>query len=75
MRSEIKSADGTRIRWLAAGEGPPFVLVPGGFGDEHTFDPLVTQLTVDCVASRSADEERDSATMRRSTRTTTSTTT
>src|SRR6266581_1963201 len=44
MHGEIKSADGTTIRWLAAGEGPPLVLVPGGLGDEHAFDPLVTQL-------------------------------
>lgn len=44
MRSEIESADGTRIRWLAAGEGPPLVLVPGGLGGEHAFDPLVAQL-------------------------------
>jgi pimeloyl-ACP methyl ester carboxylesterase len=45
MRTEIKSADGIRIRWLAAGEGPPLVLVPGGLGDEHAFDPLVARLS------------------------------
>jgi pimeloyl-ACP methyl ester carboxylesterase len=44
MRGEIKSVDGTTIRWLAAGEGPPLVLVPGGLDDEHAFDPLVAQL-------------------------------
>jgi len=44
MRGESKSADGTRIRWLAVGEGLPLVLVPGGLGDVHAFDPLVTQL-------------------------------
>jgi pimeloyl-ACP methyl ester carboxylesterase len=38
MRGEIKSVDGTTIRWLAAGEGPPLVLVPGGLDDEHAFD-------------------------------------
>jgi pimeloyl-ACP methyl ester carboxylesterase len=42
--SEIRSADGTTIRWLAAGKGPPLVLVPGGLGDEHAFDPLVAKL-------------------------------
>jgi pimeloyl-ACP methyl ester carboxylesterase len=51
MRSEIKAADGTRIRWLADGEGPPLVLVPGGLGDEHAFDPLVAWLSrrVRCI--------------------------
>jgi pimeloyl-ACP methyl ester carboxylesterase len=44
MHGETRSADGTTIRWLAAGEGPPFVLVPGGLGDEHVFDPLVARL-------------------------------
>jgi len=44
MHGEIKSADGTTIRWLAAGAGPPLVLVPGGLGDEHAFDPLVARL-------------------------------
>ena len=44
MRGEVNSADGTTIRWFAVGEGPPLVLVPGGLGDEHAFDPLVTQL-------------------------------
>jgi pimeloyl-ACP methyl ester carboxylesterase len=44
MRGETKSADGTMIRWAVAGEGPPFVLVPGGLGNEHAFDPLVAQL-------------------------------
>src|SRR5436190_8338831 len=44
MRGEVKSADGITIRWLAAGEGPPLVLVPGGLGDEHAFDPLVARL-------------------------------
>ena len=38
------SADGTKIRWLAVGQGPPLVLVPGGLGDEHAFDPLVGRL-------------------------------
>jgi pimeloyl-ACP methyl ester carboxylesterase len=44
MRGETTSADGTTIRWLAEGTGPPFVLVPGGLGDEHAFDPLVARL-------------------------------
>jgi pimeloyl-ACP methyl ester carboxylesterase len=44
MRSEATSADGTTIRWLAVGTGPPLVLVPGGLGDEHAFDPLVARL-------------------------------
>jgi pimeloyl-ACP methyl ester carboxylesterase len=45
MRNEIRSLDGTAIRWVAAGEGQPLVLVPGGLGDEHAFDPLVVHLT------------------------------
>jgi pimeloyl-ACP methyl ester carboxylesterase len=51
VRGEVKSADGTTIRWLTAGEGPPLVLVPGGLGDEHAFDPLVAQLSarVRCI--------------------------
>jgi pimeloyl-ACP methyl ester carboxylesterase len=51
MRGEITSADGTTIRWLAVGQGPPLVLVPGGLGDEHAFDPLVERLAarVCCV--------------------------
>jgi pimeloyl-ACP methyl ester carboxylesterase len=51
MRAEIKSVDGTTIRCLAVGEGPPLVLVPGGLGDEHAFDPLVAQLSrrVRCI--------------------------
>jgi pimeloyl-ACP methyl ester carboxylesterase len=44
MHGEAPSVDGTTIRWLAVGEGPPLVLVPGGLGDEHAFDPLVAQL-------------------------------
>jgi pimeloyl-ACP methyl ester carboxylesterase len=44
MHGETRSADGTTIRWVAAGEGPPFVLVPGGLGDEHAFGPLVARL-------------------------------
>ena len=38
------SRDGTIIRWVAVGQGPPLVLVPGGLGDEHAFDPLVDRL-------------------------------
>jgi pimeloyl-ACP methyl ester carboxylesterase len=51
MRGETTSADGTTIRWLAVGQGPPLVLVPGGLGDEHAFDPLVERLAarVCCV--------------------------
>ena len=51
MRGETKSADGTTIRWLAAGDGPPLVLVPGGLGGEHAFDPLVAQLSgrLNCI--------------------------
>ena len=44
MRGETTSADGTTIRWLAEGTGPPFLLVPGGLGDEHAFDRLVARL-------------------------------
>ncbi len=51
MRGEIESADGIAIRWLAVGSGPPLVLVPGGIGDEHAFDPLVGHLAgrLQCV--------------------------
>jgi pimeloyl-ACP methyl ester carboxylesterase len=51
MRNEIRSVDGTVIRWVAAGQGQPLVFVPGGLGDEHAFDPLVAHLTdrVRCV--------------------------
>lgn len=51
MHGDTRSADGTTIRWVAAGEGPPFVLVPGGLGDEHAFDPLVARLAgrVRCI--------------------------
>src|SRR5262249_7300804 len=51
MQGEIRSADGITIRWLAAGDGPPLVLVPGGLGDEHAFDPLVAHLAgrLQCV--------------------------
>jgi pimeloyl-ACP methyl ester carboxylesterase len=44
MRGEVRSSDGTAVRWLAAGQGQPLVLVPGGLGDEHAFDPLVAHL-------------------------------
>lgn len=44
MRGEVRSSDGTTVRWLAAGRGQPLVLVPGGLGDEHAFDPLITHL-------------------------------
>ncbi len=51
VRDEIDSLDGTTIRWLTVGEGPPLVLVPGGLGDEHAFDPLVVRLSnrVRCI--------------------------
>lgn len=45
MRGEIRSLDGTAVRWVAEGRGQPLVLVPGGLGDEHAFDPLVAHLT------------------------------
>jgi pimeloyl-ACP methyl ester carboxylesterase len=45
MQGEARSADGTIIRWLEAGAGPPLVLVPGGLGGEHAFDPLVSHLS------------------------------
>lgn len=44
MRGEVRSPDGTAVRWLAAGQGQPMVLVPGGLGDEHAFDPLIGHL-------------------------------
>ena len=44
MRGEARSLDGTTVRWAAAGRGPTLVLVPGGIGDEHAFDPLVAKL-------------------------------
>jgi pimeloyl-ACP methyl ester carboxylesterase len=44
MSAEVQSRDGTVIRWVATGAGPPLVLVPGGIGDEHAFAPLVAEL-------------------------------
>jgi pimeloyl-ACP methyl ester carboxylesterase len=44
MQGETRSADGTIVRWLTDGSGPPLVLVPGGLGGEHAFDPLVAEL-------------------------------
>jgi len=45
MRGEVRSTDGITVRWLAAGRGRPLVLVPGGLGGEHAFDPLVAHLS------------------------------
>lgn len=45
MRGEVRSLDETAIRWVEAGQGQPLVLVPGGLGDEHAFDPLIAHLT------------------------------
>jgi pimeloyl-ACP methyl ester carboxylesterase len=44
MSGATTSSDGTIIRWVAVGQGLPLVLVPGGLGDEHAFDPLVDRL-------------------------------
>lgn len=44
MPGEARSADGTTIRWIEDGSGPPLLLVPGGPGGEHAFDPLVEHL-------------------------------
>jgi pimeloyl-ACP methyl ester carboxylesterase len=41
---EVRSADGTTIRWLEEGSGTPLVLVPGGLGGEDAFEPLVRLL-------------------------------
>jgi pimeloyl-ACP methyl ester carboxylesterase len=42
---EVRSADGTTIRWVEKGSGPPLVLVPGGLGGEDAFAPLVAHLS------------------------------
>lgn len=41
---EVRSVDGTTIRWREEGEGPPLVLVPGGLGGEDAFAPLTRLL-------------------------------
>ncbi|MCO1657675.1 alpha/beta fold hydrolase [Pseudonocardia humida] len=40
----IRSADGTRIAYDRAGEGPPVVLAVGAFCDRHVVDPLAALL-------------------------------
>jgi pimeloyl-ACP methyl ester carboxylesterase len=35
-----RSADGTQVAWFTSGEGPPLVLVHGGFGDHTRWNAL-----------------------------------
>lgn len=51
VQGEVRSRDGTIIRWVEEGSGPALVLVPGGLGGEDAFAPLVAELAGDlrCV--------------------------
>ncbi|MEU6734025.1 alpha/beta hydrolase [Streptomyces physcomitrii] len=40
----VVSADGTAIAYERKGEGPPLVLLGGGFRDHHIFDSIVSEL-------------------------------
>ncbi|MEA5387864.1 alpha/beta fold hydrolase [Haloarculaceae archaeon H-GB11] len=40
----VTSADGTTIVYERHGEGPPVVLLHGGSGDRHLWDPLAARL-------------------------------
>ncbi|WP_309057024.1 alpha/beta fold hydrolase [Streptomyces sp.] len=46
---KVVSRDGTTIAYEKAGEGPPIVLLGGGFRDHTAFDTLVPYLTPHCT--------------------------
>ncbi|MFJ9821208.1 alpha/beta fold hydrolase [Streptomyces sp. NPDC101151] len=46
---KVVSRDGTTIAYEKAGEGPPIVLLNGGFRDHTIFDQLVPELTPHCT--------------------------
>lgn len=46
---KVVSRDGTTIAYEKAGEGPPIVLVNGGFRDHTIFDSLVPELAPRCT--------------------------
>lgn len=46
---KVVSRDGTTIAYEKAGEGPPIVLLNGGFRDHTIFDPLVPELAPHCT--------------------------
>jgi pimeloyl-ACP methyl ester carboxylesterase len=46
---KVVSRDGTTIAYQKAGDGPPIVLLNGGFRDHTIFDPLVPELAPHCT--------------------------
>jgi pimeloyl-ACP methyl ester carboxylesterase len=46
---KVVSRDGTTIAYEKAGDGPPLVLLNGGFRDHTIFDPLVPELAPYCT--------------------------
>jgi pimeloyl-ACP methyl ester carboxylesterase len=46
---KVVSQDGTTIAYEKAGDGPPIVLLNGGFRDHAIFDPLVPELAPHCT--------------------------
>src|SRR6185437_13776614 len=46
---KVVSRDGTTIAYEKAGDGPPIVLLNGGFRDHTIFDPLVPELAPHCT--------------------------
>ncbi|MEU9376952.1 alpha/beta hydrolase [Streptomyces sp. NPDC048255] len=46
---KVVSRDGTTIAYEQAGEGPPIVLLGGGFRDHTAFDTLVPELSGHCT--------------------------
>ena len=46
---KVVSPDGTKIAYEVAGDGPPIVLLNGGFRDHTIFDQLVPELTPRCT--------------------------
>ncbi|MYY11090.1 alpha/beta fold hydrolase [Streptomyces sp. SID4919] len=46
---KVVSRDGTTIAYEKTGEGPPIVLLNGGFRDHTIFDPLVPELAPHCT--------------------------
>lgn len=46
---KVVSKDGTTIAYQKTGEGPPIVLLNGGFRDHTIFDPFVPELAPHCT--------------------------
>jgi pimeloyl-ACP methyl ester carboxylesterase len=47
---KVVSRDGTTIAYETVGEGPPIVLLGGGFRDHTVFTPILPSLTPHCTA-------------------------